>query len=735
MKATGKIIGRLIVGCTFACCLTLKLHAQTPPFPPPDTNDYDGGTNVPVDMSVVYSNNLASVSEWLHDSVTNVDGTPADSMQDFVDMQATAFSMNDTFGWQSSARDEALTWATANNLPIEITNSEGPSAYLEGREGNVPEYLMPYDLASAITENTTNVWPGGSTGFNLTGTNRIIGQWDEASPRLTHSELVGRVSEWDGDTNLSDHSTAVAGMLAAAGANIIYSNGIPIGYAAKGMAYTAHVEAWDFNNDLTKMSGAVGTNHIRLSNHSYGAVQGWYYAGSATWYWFGNAEISTNQDPKFGNYTTNASSYDALVYGAPTYLSVWAAGNSLSNGPPVQPTNHFEYTLAGVRFATTAKHPLDGDAGGYNSLSQEACAKDILTVGAVNPLPNGYAGATNLAYAFFTSCGPTGDGRIKPDVVADGVNNILAISSSDFAYGQGSGTSFASPSVVGSVSLLTQLYAQLHPSSSDLLASTLKGLVIETTDSGTTNGGPSYRVGYGLMNTKTAAILVNQDATNGLKNQIKEVMLNNGQYAQFPVISKGGTNNPLKVTICWTDPAGAPNSITNLNNPTPKLVNDLDLRIYSPSGTTNFPWILNPDLTNKTVAARSAAATTGDDSRNNVEQVYIANPATNVTYTVTVTHKGTLTNSQWVSILVSGNVAQSPPPLAFNQILQTAPSTMAVGWSAVVGEQYQVQVNTDLPTTNWVNTGGIINARLTNVVAQVSMPTNTAAFYRLIQLP
>jgi hypothetical protein len=60
---------------------------------------------------------------------------------------------------------------------------------------------------------------------------------------------------------------------------------------------------------------------------------------------------------------------------------------------------------------------------------------------------------------------------------------------------------------------------------------------------------------------------------------------------------------------------------------------------------------------------------------------------------------------------------------------------MAVGWPSVVGEQYQVQVNTDLTTTNWVNTGGIISARLTNVVAQVSMPTNTQAFYRLIQLP
>jgi hypothetical protein len=57
------------------------------------------------------------------------------------------------------------------------------------------------------------------------------------------------------------------------------------------------------------------------------------------------------------------------------------------------------------------------------------------------------------------------------------------------------------------------------------------------------------------------------------------------------------------------------------------------------NGTTNFPWILNPDLTNRTSAAHSAVATTGDDSRNNVEQVYIANPVTNGTYTVTVTHK------------------------------------------------------------------------------------------------
>jgi hypothetical protein len=736
MKAT-KILGRLIVGCLFACCLTLKLHAQ-PTLPPPDTNNYDGGTNTPVDYAAIYSNNLASVSCWLHCGITNSDGTPADSMQDYADLQASAFSTtaSATAIQQQSVRDEALTWATANGIPTELMSIDGTTATLVSREGNVPNYLSPCDIASDITINTTNVWPGGSTGFNLTGTNTTISQWDEGLPRPTHTEFGGRVTELDGYTNLSDHSTAVAGMIAAAGANIIYSNGVPIGYAAKGMAYTAQVQSWSYNDnvgDLAGMAASLGTNHMRLSNHSYEFTSGWYFNVSLNaWEWLGYWQIGS-QDPRFGNYTANTANYDAVTVGAPTYLQVWAAGNEQNYAPPVQPTNHYEFTLAGALYVTNAVRAADGDQGGYDTLSQNASAKDNLTVGAINPLGNGFTSPTNVTIATFSSLGPTDDGRIKPDVVADGVNNIVAVSSSDYAYGQGSGTSFAAPSVTGSIDLLTQFYKQFHTNSSDLLASTLKGLVIHTADSCTTNNGPSYKFGWGVMNTKTAGTLINQDATNGLKNQIKEVLLNNGQFIQFPVVSAGSTNNPLKVTICWTDPVGAPNAITNLDNPAIKLVNDLDLRIVSPGGTTNFPWILNPDLTNRTSAARSAAATTGDDNRNNVEQVYIPNP-TNGTYTVNVTHKGSLTNSQWVSILISGNVAQSPPPLTLQAPLQTGTNTMAVGWPAVVGEQYQLTVNTNLATTNWVSVGGIISARLTNVVTQVPM-SGSQAFYRVIQLP
>lgn len=732
------IIQKIIMAGALVLALTTNVLAQAPP-------PYTGSTNPPptpaqiaaqhAALLVYYSNNLVSVSAWLHDDIKNADGSPADSFQNLMDLQATAYSSSGAFSWQASVRDEALAWANFNGIPDQISGPNGTTAYLVGREGNVPNYLVAFDIASAVTVNTTNVWPGGSTGFSLTGTNTVISQWDEASPRLSHSEFGSRVTDLDGSTNLSDHSTAVAGIMMGVGNNI-FSNSVPIGPAGKGMAYQAQVQARDFLGDLGEMTAAVGTNHMRLSNHSYGSIQGWFQDGTGQWYWFGNSEISTNLDPKFGNYTTNASSYDAVIVGAPTYLSVWAAGNALSNGPPVQPTNHIERTLAGSGFFTTAKHPLDGDQGGYDCLAQQACAKDILTVGAVFSLPSGYSGSTNLILAPFSSCGPTDDGRIKPDVVANGVNNIIPVSGSDFAYAQASGTSFAAPSVTGSIDLLSQFYKQAHTNSSDLLASTLKGLVIHSADSGTTNNGPSFRFGWGLMNTKSAATLINQDATNGLKNQIKEVLLPNGQFIQFPFVSAGNTNSPLKVTICWTDPVGSPNSVTNLNNPSPKLVNDLDVRVYAPNGTTNFPWLLNPDLTNRTSAARSAVATKGDDARNNVEQIYIPNP-TNGTYTVKVTHKSNLQSNgtQWVSVLLSGNVAQAAPALKISQILQTSTNTIALGWPTVVGGQYQVQVNTDLATTNWINAGGMISARLTNVVAQVSMPTNTQAFYRITQLP
>lgn len=677
------------------------------------------------------SNNLVSVSGWLHNGYTMPDGTPA-SFQAIMNQSALnykeAASQND---WRQSAHESAMTWALNVGAPTEIALPNGTTAQLISINENVPLYVMPCNVEAAQTIGTTNVWPGGSLGLNLNGTNRTIFMWDEGQPRLTHSEFTSRVAMLDASTtNLNRHSTAVAGTLAAGGANNIMSNGIPIGNVAKGMSFAGRVLAGSFTNDFSQMPGEVATNNMRLSNHSYEHSSGWVLTSSG-WYWYGNSEISTSQDPKFGNYTAYTVAVDQLAQNAQNYLGVWAAGNDVSNAPPVQPTNHIEFNLQLIPYSTNRIHPPNGDDGGYDTISDLGCAKNILTIGAVYP-NGGYSSPSNVVWAGFSSCGPTDDGRIKPDVVAAGVAIITTDSVNDYAYQAISGTSFAAPSVAGSANLLTQYYSQVHTNSSDLLSSTLKGLIIHTADAATTNAGPSYRFGWGLMNTTKAAGLIANDATNGLKNFLKEVLLENGQFAQFPISSSGGTNNPLKVTICWTDPAGNANALTNLNNPTTKLVNDFDLRIYSPNGTTNFPWLLNPDLTNRTSAARAAAATRGDDNRNNVEQVYIPNPMSG-TYLATVTHKGTLTNSQWVSILISGNTAQSPPSFSIDQILQTGTNTMALVWPAVVGQRYQVQyVDALSGSNNWQNIGAQISARLTNVVAQLPMSTNgTAQFYRL----
>lgn len=59
-------------------------------------------------------------------------------------------------------------------------------------------------------------------------------------------------------------------------------------------------------------------------------------------------------------------------------------------------------------------------------------------------------------------------------------------------------------------------------------------------------------------------------------------------------------------------------------------------------GTQVFmPWVLNPDLTNKSAVARSAPATTGYDDRNNVEQVVIPAPTPGL-YRIVVIHSGGL---------------------------------------------------------------------------------------------
>ena len=85
----------------------------------------------------------------------------------------------------------------------------------------------------------------------------------------------------------------------------------------------------------------------------------------------------------------------------------------------------------------------EGD--GYCTLGIPGDAEHILTVGAVNA--SGYR-------AYFSSVGPTYDGRIKPDVMAMGEGTYVA--SSYGGYYNGDGTSFSNPVMAGAVACLRQ---------------------------------------------------------------------------------------------------------------------------------------------------------------------------------------------------------------------------------------------------------------------------------------
>lgn len=227
------------------------------------------------------------------------------------------------------------------------------------------------------------------------------------------------------------------------------------------------------------------------------------------------------------------------------------------------------------------------------------------------------------------------------------------------------------------------------------------------------------------MNTREAAKLISDDFASEARSHIKEVVLLDGDYIEFPVVA---TNTaPLKVTVVWSDlPSEVPTFSVDPTNLT--LINDLDLRVIDPSGsTTNYPWILDP-------SSPTNAATTGDNFRDNVEQVYIASP-TSGEYTVLVNHEGTLSNGfQSVSILISGNVAQPKPTFKLADLsIATAP-TNVVTWSSLVGELYRVQT-TEALTGSWSDVSGDISATKTNVAYPI--PTNSlpdARFYRALEV-
>ncbi len=537
-------------------------------------------------------------------------------------------------------RTVAESIASVHRIPVRIDRSDGSSMELQRFEHGIPLLYRTYNLTSAKTISTDKVWTGSGFGFALSGSTDTIGEWDAAAVLTTHQEFGGRVLSTQGSST-GTHSTHVAGTLIAAG---VVAN-------AHGMSFQGYLRSYDWNNDLAEMALAASRG-LRVSNHSYGFITGWDYNlyGDGKWEWFGDPTISGTQDYRFGFYDDAARSWDSVAAAAPYYLIAVAAGNDRGEGPSSQPISHWEFDSTGARVLSTAFRPIDGGSTGYRTLNGAGNSKDILVVGAVNPIPNGYQQPGDVVMTSFSCWGPTDDGRVKPDVVADGVNLYSTSDASNTSYTTMSGTSMATPSVAGSVGLLLQHQRDLH-GNHPLRASTMRGIIIHTADDAGLPG-PDYSYGWGLMNTLHAAQLMSLDSIDGPDSHIREIQILNGDSATITVYSTG--TQPLKATICWTDPPGI-SPPPSLNPPDIMLVNDMDLRIIRDSDQKiYFPWTLDG-------ANPSGPAVTGDNVRDNVEQIVLPSPSPGA-YALRITHKGSLQGgSQIVSVIVTGNVMQFAP--------------------------------------------------------------------------
>lgn len=379
----------------------------------------------------------------------------------------------------------------------------------------------------------------------------------------THADFNGRLISRAG-TAQAGHGMHVAGTIGGAG-NIIE--------LFKGFAPRSTIISQVYSRILVNAAAYVQDHGMVITNNSYGDIIECDY---------------------YGNYDLISRALDQMAFDLPQLSNVFASGNS--GGDVCAP------------YAPGFRTVL----GGYQT------AKNVITVGATTD--------TGLIAAF-SSRGPVRDGRLKPEIVAQG--QLVASTWVSNNYSFNNGTSMAAPAVSGGLGLLYQRYRQLNGGANPKNALMKAILCNGAMDRG--NAGPDYRYGFGWMNLlRSVEMLENNSYFNTTVAQ---------NATNTHTITVPANTASLKVMLYWNDPAASPLS-------TRMLVNDLDLQVVSPSAVVNLPSILDTAFTGV-----NNAATTGIDRLNNMEQVVIANPAAG-TYTIRINGVGIAQNGQQEYVVV-----------------------------------------------------------------------------------
>ncbi len=274
-----------------------------------------------------------------------------------------------------------------------------------------------------------------------------------------------------------------------------------------------------------------------------------------------------------------------------------------------------------------------GNAGpDSETMDSPASGKNVIATGASENVPGTLAETYGLyadgpdTMADFSSRGPCQDGRIKPDLVAPGTWIASAASTNvdesavawtviDGYYVYMGGTSMSGPHAAGAAAVFVQYYKSLHTNAVPSPALVKAALINSADELDESNGGPgpipNNDEGWGRINLANIIVTNIASAPRFYQYLDQTVLLTNSQvYSQHIFVQ--GSDEPLKITLAYTDVPGFPGAI-------PALVNDLDLEVVAPDGTLYRG--------NQFGAGESVPNAPTPDKLNNVEGIYLSQPA------------------------------------------------------------------------------------------------------------
>ncbi len=572
-------------------------------------------------------------------------------------------------------------------LPLDDVSKLSALAEVEWIERYVEPVLNNNVAVDAPRMNVKTVW----TNFGLTGAGQVVGIADtgldtgnmstmhpDFTNRIRAAFALGRSGDWSDSawTIFNDpaggHGTHVAGSVLGNGS--AYSNGL-----FKGVAYGAELvmqSVMDSDGglgglpaDLNSLFLQAYTNGARIHSDSWGSAVN-------------------------GAYNTECVSADEFMWDHPDLLTVFSAGNSGvdADGDGVVDLGNGDAPGSAKNVLTVGAAECDrsSGSGGYSAKTYaNKWPADYPVSPISNDLISTSADGAHQGMAAFSSRGPCDDGRFKPDIVAPGTDIISCrarVSGATTLWGTGTGvlandasnyysfcggTSMSTPLTAGSAALVRQYFVErrgiANPSAALIKATLMTGA--RSLSPGQYGDGatqeiqgaprPNNAEGWGQVDLGDSLY-----PGTGFTNIFYDGnSLTTGGTNSYSFTASGGQK--LSILLAWTDYPGTPAAAT-------KLVNDLDLLVILPDGTTN-----------------NAFGKATADRINNVEGIDL-DPAPAGTVTIKV---------------IGYNVPNGPQPYAL--VLMTAPkSPLAKTTSPSPAQAASNVVPSPYLALSWGNGGG-----------------------------